>query len=125
MVTVIFSLLGMQRKTGETGNMKIFCKACGIHFPQDFDLTFISPCNYWGDLGMTNIPPVLKRKFWDWLFQMPSDELSGYGIGIGVQFLVGVVEDYNKFENMVPEWPTMTEEQRQSFQRKYFKELKK
>ena len=63
--------------------MKTYCKTCTIHFIDEFEKTLETPCNYWGDIGMTNIPVDVKKKLWDWIFSLPADELPmKYKIGI-------------------------------------------
>lgn len=106
--------------------MKAFCGVCMIHFKDEFDNTLKAPCNYWGDLGMGNLENDLKRKLWDWLFLLPSDEIglkSGIGVAISLQ---GVpIEDGDKFENLIPGYKDLSEEQRKQAQRDWFNTQKK
>jgi hypothetical protein len=102
--------------------MKFYCKVDGIHFPQDFEMTLKAPCNFWGDMGMSNVSEPMKLKIWDWIFSAPSDELAlkeKTGLSIGITG-VALSED-KQFKSVVPGYEDMTEEQQQQFQRDYFK----
>lgn len=102
--------------------VKFHCRVDGIHFPADYEDTLKPPCNFWGELGMSNLQPELKRKFWDWLFSCPSDEIGIKAhIGIGISFATGVILHENEFVNKVKGYVKWTEEQQQAFQREYFK----
>ncbi len=102
--------------------MKAYCNHCGVHFINEFETTLKPICNYWGDLGLANLDVDLKKKLWDWIFLLPSDEVfirTGVGISIAIK---GVpVEKKDEFEHMVTNWSSMSEEEKQEFQRNYFK----
>lgn len=102
--------------------MKFYCRVDGVHFKTEFKDTFIPPCNFWGDLGMSTIPMDLKKKFWDWLFSMPTDEIGETAkIAIGVSFTTGPISDENAFKEKVPHYDDWSEKEQQEFQRKFFK----
>jgi hypothetical protein len=109
----------MRLRIGGIGKyMKVFCKVDGIHFPQDFERTLKPPCNYWGDMGMGNLQEDLKKKFWDWLFSMPSDEIGLKSkIGIAVDFKTVALENGDWFANTIPGYNEMSEEEQQDAQR--------
>lgn len=103
--------------------MKTGCRVCGIHFGDEFDKTLIPPCNYWGDMGMSNFPQDLRKKIWDWQFACPSDEVYvKYKMQLALSISMVHVEEQNRFENIVKEWGSMTEEEKRSFQRAWFKD---
>lgn len=102
--------------------MKVYCNTCILHFPHEFQKTLKPPCNYWGQSGMATLPTKLKRKVWNWLFSMPSDEIA-VACGIGLWFEIGaapIVEE-RKFENLIPGYTNLTEEQRQQAQKEWYK----
>lgn len=102
--------------------MKIGCKVDGVHFVNDFDLTFIPPCNFWGDLGFSNLPIELKKKFWDWVFTMPTDEIAiASKLGVGISFTVTPIDDATLFENTVKGWHNLTEGEKQLVEKNHFK----
>lgn len=101
--------------------MKMACKTDGIHFPKDFKITLKPPCNFWGDMGLSNLPINYKKKLWDWMFAMPADEI-GIKFKIGLAFtLQGIgIPDDKKFENLVPGYSTWDEKKQQEFQKEYY-----
>jgi len=101
--------------------MKIGCRSCGIHFPQDFKITLTSQCNYWGDNGMANISVRMKKKFWVWLFKMPCDELF-IKHKLGIIFSINAVPVPKEYEwsELIPGYAEMTEEQQQQAQRRHY-----
>lgn len=102
--------------------MKIPCRTCGIHFPKDFEETFKPICNFWGDSGMTNIDVELKKKIWDWIFQLPSDEIwLKTGLGIWLTFGAVYVPREKTFYGKFPEFENMTEEEQQAFEKDHFR----
>lgn len=101
--------------------MKFPCRVDGVHFPQDFELTFVPPCDFWGDLGLSNISKEDKKKVWDWIFSLPSDELGiKYRIAIALTINTAPIFEPDKFENMVPGYTELTELEKQEIQRQYF-----
>lgn len=103
--------------------MKAFCSFCGCHFPQDFEKTLIAPCNFWGDHGMSNFSVEVKKEFWDWLFSMPVDKMHIlYGVDLPVSFKAVPIAQGNKFEDIVLNWAELSEEDKQTFQRNWFKD---
>lgn len=103
--------------------MKIFCKTCGVHFPQDFDKTLQVSCNLWGDSNMSNLDKDLKKKIWDWLFLMPADEI--YIKTSGLQLVVSfgakfIAEEKVNWPGIFSNYEEMSEEQKQEAQRAYF-----
>lgn len=102
--------------------MKFYCKNDAIHFVQDFELTLKPPCNFWGDLGMSNLQIELKKKLWDWIFACPTDEIGILSnIAVSIQIEGIPIPDETKFENVVPGYKDLTEIEQQEYQRKYFK----
>lgn len=102
--------------------MKVFCRNCGVHFPIDFKETLGPKCNFWGDRGLGNLPFELKEKVWFWLTSMPADEIFGKtGVDIAVSFKGIPADQRNTFEKTVPNWGILTEKQRQTYQKIYFK----
>lgn len=116
----------MQRRIGGIGDMKVFCEKCGIHFPEDFEETFKPPCNFWGDMGMATIPDDLKRKLWDWLCSVPSDEIAiRTNIAIGIEIRTALILEEDKFENKINGYTELSEEQKKIAQKTYFREMKR
>jgi hypothetical protein len=108
--------------------MKVFCENCGIHFKQDFKITLLPECNFWGDLGLGNIPEVDKLKLWDWMFKFPSDEFYiKYKLGMAMTIKAVKIEDDTKWENIKPGWEKLSEKERQDYERAFYKhkEMKK
>lgn len=102
--------------------MKINCLACGCHFPQDFEDTFKPPCNLWGDMGIANLPEDYKRRIWDWYFSIPVDEIAvKFNVGISIAIRGFVIEPETLFENVIPGYNELPEEDRQRVQKDYFK----
>ena len=101
--------------------MKFHCRVDTIHFADEYEKTLKPPCNFWGDMGMGNVPNDLKKKFWDWLFSMPSDEISIVcDLGISVEFRVGVIKPVDKFINRIEGYEYMNEHEQQDLQKRYF-----
>lgn len=102
--------------------MKTFCKVCTIHFQDEFEETLKPPCNYWGDNGMSNMPAYYKKKIWDWLFSLPADEIGEKcNIGISVTYNGVPIEPSDKFENTIPGYVDLTENEKKAFQKDFFK----
>lgn len=102
--------------------MKFHCSIDGVHFPQEFDDTLKAPCNFWGDIGMSNLDLDLKRKFWDWLFNCPTDEIGIRSqIGISIQFQTIPLDKEDMFKTKVVGYSDWNETQQQQFQKEYFK----
>ena len=106
--------------------MKLYCAVDGIHFVQDFEKTLQPPCNFWGDWGMTNVPVELKRKFWDWVYQMPTDEIAlTCKLAISIGFSAHVFEEQDEFKNKIEGYESMSEEEQQQAQRAFFKKAQR
>lgn len=100
--------------------MKMNCRVDGLHFPQDFEETLKPPCNLWGELGLSNLDLELKKKFWDWYFAMPADEISIKAkVVMGVQFVVSAVRKEDEWKNKVAGYEDLTEKEQQELQREY------
>lgn len=98
--------------------MKISCDVDTIHFKGDFEDTLKTPCNFWGDMGFGNLEIHLKKKIWDWIFNCPSDEVGILaGRGIALQIGSAPIREESKFENLIPGYKEMEEEDRQKVQR--------
>jgi len=101
--------------------MKIGCKSCKIHFPQDFKITLTPQCNYWGDNGMSNVTVKMKKKFWDWLFKMPCDELFiTHKLGILFSIQAVPVPQEKEWSALIPGYDKLTEEEQQQAQRRHY-----
>ena len=104
--------------------MKVQC-TCGPHFMDDFNDTNKSPCNFWGNMGMTNVDISFRRKVWDWLFAMPADEIAiRYNINLSVGLSGTAITDNDKIENLIPGYQEMSVTEKMEAQRKYFAEKK-
>lgn len=106
--------------------MKFYCQSCGVHFPKEFEKTLKPPCNFWGQMGMSNLPKEYKKKVWDWVFSLPVDEIAlKFKIGIGISLSSQPVSGENDFIKMIPGYEKMSEKEQQEAQRKYFKDKTK
>lgn len=102
--------------------VKESCKFCGVHFPQDFEKTLLPPCNFWGDRGLSNAPVEIKKKIWDWVFSCPADEIFiTCNVSFVSEWFALPVPDSAKFENIVQNWNSLSEKERQDFQRSWFR----
>lgn len=102
--------------------MKFQCRVDTIHFGDEFEKTLQPPCNFWGDMGAGNMPDDLKKKFWDWLFSMPTDEIGEKcQLGFSVMFQVTPISPYDKFVNKIDGYEFMTEQEQQDLQKQYFR----
>lgn len=102
--------------------MKTYCKVCGVHFKPELDSTFKTPCNFWGDMGLSNLDTETKKKIWDWMFDLPSDEIYiKTGIGLAFSLKGYVPPKGTEFKDIVSNWNDLSEEEQQQFQRDYFK----
>lgn len=106
--------------------MKVFCTNCGIHFPYDFQLTLSPLCNFWGEHGMANLPLKGKEDVWNWLFHAPADSLAvEYNLGLAIMFHAQPIDRSDTFEDNVPGWDKMTEQEKQDYERQHFKNIMK
>jgi len=101
--------------------MKTACQTCVIHFVDEFEKTLIPPCNYWGQTGMSTLPTEAKKKVWDWLFSAPADELSGFHVGMSITYYGVPIADEERFENVIPGYSSMSEEDKKHFQKEFFR----
>ena len=98
--------------------MKIGCSVDVIHFPQDFEDTLKSPCNFWGDCGMANMSKENKKKIWDWVFSMPADEIAIMeSISMIIEFKGVPFKEEDKWENRFPGYNDLTEAEQPDLQR--------
>lgn len=105
--------------------MKIYDKSCGIHFKDEFDVTLTPPCNFWGEVGMSSLQEDLKKKVWNWLFTMPTDEISiKANLSMHISIGASPIAQEDKFENVIPGYTSMTEEGQKKAQKAYFKAKK-
>jgi len=103
--------------------VKAYCKFCGVHFPDDFEKTLSAPCNFWGEHGMSNLTVEVKKEVWDWLFSAPIDKLNVlYNIDMPITFNAVPTASGGRFEDIVMNWADLSEEDKQSFQRNWFKD---
>jgi hypothetical protein len=101
--------------------MKAFCKTCTLHFVDEFEVTMKPPCNYWGDLGLTNLQSDLKKKVWDWLFLMPTDEISILAnLSLGISIKAVPILDEDRFEMRIPGYKDWSDDKRKRFQKLFF-----
>lgn len=103
--------------------MKAYCKFCGCHFPDEFEKTLEAPCNFWGEHGLANVGKEVKKELWEWLFSAPIDKLNVlYKIDMPITFNAVPMLSGNAFEDIVVNWKELTEEEKQEFQRHWFRD---
>ena len=103
--------------------MKAYCKFCGCHFPQEFEKTLKSPCNFWGEHGLANVDAKIKKEIWDWLFSAPIDKLNVlYSIDMPISFSAIPMISGGGFEDIVNNWEELSVEEKQEFQRSWLKD---
>lgn len=103
--------------------MKIVCRVCVVHFADEFEDTLKAPCNFWGDIGLSNISNEDKKKFWDWSLTTIADEFFvKYNLRLNHQCFFDIPTDEEKVENSIPNYKTMSEEEKKQAQKEYFKE---
>lgn len=105
--------------------MKLSCSDHGIHFPADFDVTLGEDCAFWYDRGLENLPDIQKKKLWDWMFAMPTDEIwlqSRYVLGLWVNGRKMSLAEKAKlaWHKWIKGYDRMTEAERQAAQKDYF-----
>lgn len=100
--------------------IKTFCSNCGVHFPIDFPRTLVPPCNFWGEHGMSTLPEENKKRIWDWLFAMPTDELTKFSLQLAFTFEAKPFDQADTFAIMVPGWEEMSDADRQEYERQHF-----
>lgn len=106
--------------------MKVFCKTCDLHFRNEFEKTLEPICNYWGAIGMSNVPVELKKKVWDWQFSAPIDEMVvSCKLSFSFVFSTTPIQKGDTFEEIIEGYSTMTDEERREAQREYFRNKKK
>lgn len=118
-------LIEMRKVDSRKGGIKIkaYCKFCGCHFPQDFEDTLKAPCNFWGEHGLSNVAVEIKKEIWDWLFSAPIDKLNIlHNLDMPITFNAVPVGKGMKFEDFVVNWSALNEEERQEFQRDWFRD---
>lgn len=106
--------------------MKLYCNTCTIHFSDEFDKTMEPPCNYWGDMGMANLPAEEKKKIWEWMFFLNVDEIA-IKYKIAIQFGISgfAIDPATEFINLIPGYTTMTELEKREAQREYVRNKKR
>lgn len=103
--------------------MKIPCIKHGCHFPEEFEEAW--RCPFWKSFGLGRLPKVQKRKLWDWLFQLPCDEIylqSGYMIGVQVSGRKSKTVE-NEWAENDPKYVKMSEKQKRAHQKRILKKL--
>jgi len=105
-------------------SMKFGCRVCGAHFKDEFEKTIVSPCMWWQDIGLSSLSKKHKKRLWKNLSDIPYDEIAGeYNIALAVTVVGHPLQKVLNFEEFVPGYNEMTEEERKEYQRKYFKTL--
>lgn len=98
--------------------MKIFCKQCGVHFPEDFQNTL--KCRFWKDLGGEKLDEQHKKEIWDWLFSFNRDKFSietNIAVNFNLQLQPVQGNDFAKIDGYVK----MSEIDQRKFQKDWFK----
>jgi len=104
--------------------VKIGCKNCGIHFPEDYVVSLTPVCNFWGEHGIGNLPDKYKLQLWDWIFSLPTDAIFiDTGISMLIDFAGIVVPKDKLFENKIPNWNKFSEAKRKQIERDHFKNI--
>jgi hypothetical protein len=101
------------------------CKTCGIHFQEDFYQTLAESCTFWIDRNFpTTFPEKYKWEVWNWLYALPTDEMSKTsGTQVSVNIIAAPSPYADDFEALVPGYVKWDDKQRKDFQRGYFKYL--
>lgn len=105
--------------------MKIPCRVDSLHFKNEFEDTLKSPCNLWGDLGLSNISIESKKKFWDWFFSAPMDEIAIEDkIGMSIEFSSAPILPETEFKNIYPGYENLEDQDKQELQKEFHKRKK-
>ena len=100
--------------------MKIGCRQHGVHFPHEFNITCRKDCPFWADHGMAKLPTTYKRKVWDWLFALNSDELFlATGYEMALQFYGRRANMKYLWSNIKKGYAKLSEKQRQAYQKRH------
>ena len=100
--------------------MKLGCSVCGCHFPKEFEETLKPPCNFWGEIGMSNLPVDTKLEIWQWAFSLNVDEIAiKTKTSIAYSFK-GIPFSENEWAVQFPEYESLSEEDQQDFQKQFF-----
>lgn len=99
--------------------MKVFCKTCGIHFPEEFERTLGKGCGFWSRSGLEILPKEDKVRLWNWLFAFNFDELF---VRTGVSLESGFHRaSTDSWESYFPGYPRLSEEEQRELQHLYYK----
>lgn len=106
--------------------MKAFCRTCGAHFPQEFEITLTNRCSFWRDRGLAKLPERYKMIIWDWFFMLPMDQIFGetkYLLAVQIIGRKSSIKQRAKFawHKVIKGYNRMSEQQRQAFQRDFYK----
>jgi hypothetical protein len=102
--------------------MKILCKECGCHFPEEFEFTLKPECHLWDTYGLSAVSVFDKKILWDHMFGLDCDYFANtYALDIRFFMDVQPYQDANKFEKQVLVWKDMDDAQRRDYERQYFK----
>jgi len=108
--------------------MKVFCKSCGCHFPEDFEETRAESCSYWPGIGLpkqaleNNLE--ICKKFWDYNFAFDYDaaaDRTGIMFSMGKPSVSPKVYVENEFERDIPGYKDWPDDKRRRFQKAWFK----
>lgn len=106
--------------------MKLHCKNCGCHFPDEFEETLEQECTFWKARGFPDdFPEKYYRKIWDAMCSIPYDEIADEtGIcltSLDLTARENVVYSGNEFEELVPGYKDWPDQKRKRFQKAWFK----
>jgi len=105
--------------------MKMHCRTCGCHFDDDFEETLQEECGMWIERGFSaDMSTEHKRALFDAYFSLPVDEIAdetGVITMIDIRGRADMVYTGNQFEEWVPGYVYMTDQERRAFQKRLFK----
>jgi len=95
--------------------MKMTCKTCGAHFPEDFGKTMSDECEFWESRGLEALSNVDRHAVWKWLFSYDLDDLfcrTGISLAIEIKQINGGVP----WEDIYPGYKLLTEKDQRELQ---------
>lgn len=99
--------------------MKVFCKAHGPHFENEFNKTLKKDCDFWEIRKLDKLSKKYKKIVWDWIFALPADEIAeSQKIMINCQFY-GVPYAGNQYKRDVPGYESWSDKKQRQFQKDY------
>ncbi len=100
--------------------MKVFCKTCGIHFPEDFEDSLEERCGFWNSQGLGELLDDDKAKLWEWMFSFDFDDLF---TRTGIQLQSGFHREYEgqPWTKIFTGYPDLSEQEQRELQHHYYK----